>query len=99
MKYKVVTHDLKSLGLRKNPNILSFYANQWIFDPAPTKNSKDSGGIWVANSLGAAHTLKKYMLSRYNTECRIFVVDIGRVLYQNSYRTKTDKVMLLDEVF
>lgn len=29
--YKVFTEELKSLGLRKNPNIITFIPNEWYF--------------------------------------------------------------------
>jgi len=31
-------------------------------------------------------------------KCRLFEVEIGDVLYFNSYRTKTDKVKLIREI-
>lgn len=98
MYYKVVTKDLKSLGLRKNPNILTFPKRKWVKEENPVFGNSDSGGIWVANGYGQANTLKKYMKEKYDLNCRIFLVEIGKVLYENSYRTKTDKVMLCHEV-
>jgi len=98
MYYKVVTSDLKSLGLRKNPTILTFPEGVWVKEKSPSIGKNDSGGIWVANGYGQANTLKKYMKKKYNLNCRIFSVEIGDVLYENSYRTKTDKVLLCHEV-
>lgn len=99
MYYKVVTQDLKSLGLRKNPTIITFPIGEKVFEKGKIfKDNRDSGGIWVANSIGNARTLRKYMKSKYNIDCRIFSVEIGIVLYQNSYRTKTNYVRLEEEV-
>lgn len=106
--YKVVTSDLKSLGLRKNPTIMTFPIGQWIYEPRPTKDQGGfggTGGIWVANSLSNAKSLLKYLKIKSEKEnnpeffkCRLFEVEIGEVLYSNSYRTKTDKVKLIREV-
>lgn len=106
--YKVVTSNLKSLGLRKNPTIMNFPINKWIFEPNPTKDQGGwggTGGIWVANSLSAGKGLLKYLnkkaIKENNPEfmnCRLFEVEIGDILYSNSYRTKTDKVKLIKEI-
>lgn len=99
MYFKVVTSDLKSLGLRKNPTIMTFPLNRKIFETRKlVRGKEDYGGIWVANSIGNARTLKKYMYKKYGIICKIFTVEIGEILYQNSYRTKTNWVILRDEV-
>ena len=95
--YKVVTEDMKSLGLRKNPNILQFEKEKWVYEENPQPGNQGSGGIWVANGKGNAHTLKKYMQEKSVTT-KLFAVEIGKILYSNSYRTKTNKVRLLYEV-
>jgi len=94
--YKVTTYKLKSLGLRRNPNIMQF-GKYWVIEPHPTYDNKDNGGIWVTNSLSNARKLKKYYEERYGM-ARIFECQIGDILYQNSYRTKTDKVKLAKEI-
>lgn len=96
--YKVVTEELKSLGLRKNPSVMEFTVGEWKLEPYPTEGKIDFGGIWVTANLGGAKTLKKYMSKKYRKDCRIFEVEIGDILYQNSYRIKTNKVKLLREV-
>ena len=60
------------------------------------KDNKDSGGIWVTSTLSNAKKLKKYFEERYK-KARIFECEIGEILYQNAYRTKTDKVRLMKE--
>lgn len=106
--YKVVTNDLKSLGLRKNPTIMTFPINVWVYEPNPTRDQGGfggTGGIWVANDLSNAKSLIKYLKKKsikenslkFN-ECRLFEVEIGEILYSNSYRTKTDKVKLVKEI-
>ena len=96
--YKVVTEDMKSLGLRKNPSIIVFPLNHWIIEPRTLeRNDKDWGGIWCCEKLSAAKALKRYFEKRYG-KARIFACEIGEVLFQNSYRTKTDKVKLIKEI-
>ena len=98
MNYKVVTEDLKSLGLRKNPNVMTFYINKFVKEKNRLeKNNKDYGGIWCAVNLSNAKRLSKYIKQKYNKETKIFMVEIGKILYQNSYRVKTDKVKLINQ--
>jgi hypothetical protein len=106
--YKVVTKDLKSLGLRKNPTIMTFPIGEWVYEQKPTKDQGGwggTGGIWVANGLQGGKGLMKYLRKKAIKEdkpefleCRLFEVEIGEILYSNSYRTKTDKVKLKKEI-
>lgn len=96
MYYKVVTNDMKSLGLRKNPTIMKF-SSDWTYEPFPKVGNMDNGGIWVANGKSQATILQKYMLSK-GIPTILFSVEIGKILYSNSYRTKTDKVKLINEI-
>jgi hypothetical protein len=82
------------LGLRKNPNILKF-GNYWVYEKSPIYSSSDTGGIWVTATLSCAKQLKKYFEKRYS-KALIFQCEIGDVLYQNSYRVKTNKVKLIE---
>jgi len=61
--YRVVTEDMKSLGLRKNPNILTYPFQEWLFlEPKQIQKGKqDWGGIWVTRTLGSSKALQKYM--------------------------------------
>jgi hypothetical protein len=105
--YKVVTHDMKSLGLRKNPNIMTFDLNKWEYEPDDriSRTDSDFGGIWVAQTLSGAKGLIKYMRRKAIKEniplfsnVRLFECEIGDILYQNSYRVKTNKVKLKKEI-
>jgi hypothetical protein len=95
--YKVVTENLQSLGLRRNPNIMSFEINEWVHETSPGIGKQDNGGIWCCEKLSNARRLKKYFEEKY-TKARIFECEIGVVLYQNNYRTKTDKIKLNCEI-
>lgn len=90
--FKVTAPDRKSLGLRNNPTILTFPLKKWINSPTVKKGSSDDGGIWVATTLSNANHLKKYMFKHYGKHCRIFKATIGRILFRNSYRIKTDRI-------
>jgi hypothetical protein len=43
--YCVTTRDMKSLGLRKNPNIIQYEIGKWIFSPDIKNGICDDGGI------------------------------------------------------
>lgn len=95
--YKVVTKDMKSLGLRKNPNVMEFKLNVEMKEPTPKKGVSDSGGIWCCRRLSAAKTLKKYFEKKYGP-ARIFECKIGNIMFENSYRTKVDSIIFIKEV-
>jgi hypothetical protein len=98
--YKVVTDDMKSLGLRKNSNIVQFPVNKWVNLPpeqiVPGKG--DYGGIWLAVSLGNARGLQRYMFNKREQETRIFEAIVDNLLYFNSYRMKVGGIKLLEEL-
>lgn len=98
--YKVVTKNMKSLGLRKNPNIIKYPFNKWYYltDNKIKKGMDDWGGIWVTRTLSSARTLQKYMKCQYNKKVRIFKAIIDKTLYANSYRIKTNGLKLLEEI-
>jgi hypothetical protein len=99
--FKIVTKDLKSLGLRKNPNIIQYSVGEWYFLPPDQieRGPKDFGGIWVARTLSGAKGLRRYMRKHYSQETRIFRTMLGKILYFNSYRMKTNGINMFEEVF
>jgi len=98
--YRVVTEDMKSLGLRKNPNILTYPIGEWFYLPKSqiVSGNGDYGGIWVCKKLSSAKALYNYMRDKYNIATRIFKAQFDKDLYSNSYRTKTNGVKLLEEI-
>ena len=96
--FKVVTFNKKSLGLRNNSTILTFPLGKWVKSPTVKEGNSDDGGIWLAVSLSNAKRLKKYMFERYGNCCRIFRANIGRILFRNSYRIKTDRIKCEEEI-
>jgi hypothetical protein len=98
--FKVVTNDLRSLGLRHNPNIMYFPVGEWVrlSNDQLLAAKKDWGGIWSALRLSGARTLIKYMIEKYDTATRTFLAALDNPLYANSYRVKSQAVILLKEV-
>ena len=104
--YKVVTHNNNSLGLRKNPNILNFPIGISVYEHNDLDYSNnDYGGIWVTQTLSGARGLVRYMMKKSIKENNpilskviIYKCEIGEILYENSYRVKTDKVKLIDTI-
>jgi len=99
--YKVVTADLRSLGLRKNPNIMTFPIGEWAMQPEEfiIPGKEDFGGIWTALHKGSIATLQNYMQEKYDIKTRAFLTAMKRPVYANSYRIKSAGVMLLTEIF
>lgn len=99
--YKVVTEDLKSLGLRKNLNILTYPINKWYTLPKNqvSYGPGDWGGIWVVRLLSTAKKLQDYMSKGHNTKTRIFKACLDEILYSNSYRIKTTGIKMFEEVY
>ncbi|MFH1174198.1 MAG: hypothetical protein V1725_03640 [archaeon] len=98
--FKVVTPDLRSLGLRNNPHILQFVPSEWFMLPDSflQKGPSDWGGIWIARTLSQARNLSKYMADYHGRDTRLFATAIDEILYENSYRIKTNGVYLFEEV-
>ncbi len=98
--YKVVTSEMKSLGLRRNPNIIEYPVNEWFYLPKNElkRGKEDWGGIWVCRQPGAAKKVSEYMMEMYSKPTRIFKTLLDDVLYANSYRVKTNGVFLFEEI-
>ena len=99
--YKVVTNNLESLGLRKNPNIMKFPIGQWVRLPESltVPGEADFGGIWSALRKSSIKKLQKHCMETHGMETRAFLVAMDNPMYANSYRVKSQGVLLLEEVF
>lgn len=99
--YKVVTEDLKSLGLLR-ANQLQYSIGKWAYPLEPlSDHSRKGGGLWVSRQKSGAFGLVRYLMKKYQRASRVFVCIIGEILYQKSLdscRVKTDKLMLIREV-
>jgi hypothetical protein len=100
MGYRVVTQDMKSLGLRRNPNIIQYPFDEWYFlPPEQVKKGKgDWGGIWVCRIPSGAFGQRKRMMEEYGRQTRIFKACLADILFCNSYRIKTNGIRLFEEL-
>lgn len=98
--FKVVTAENCSLGLRKNPTPLHFPEGVWVkIDRAELIfSSEDAGGIWSARKRSGAETLKRYMLEQYDRPTKVYLAALFNPIFANSYRVKSQGVMLLEEL-
>jgi len=98
--YKVVTQSLQSLGLRKNPNIMTFPVGEWVIlaDNQTKRDDGDWGGVWTTLRKGSVNTLKRHCISTHGMETRAFLTAIFNPVFANSYRVKSQGVMLLKEL-
>lgn len=98
--FRVLTEDLKSLGLRRNPNIIKYPVRKWYFlpDDMLRTGSDDFGGIWVTRTLGDSRRLMNYMKEKHGVNTRVFRAAIDEILFANSYRIKTNGIYLIGEV-
>ena len=99
--YKVVKADMTSLGLRKNPNIMQFNLDEWIYIPEEKviEGISDMGGIWLARTPGRARAYQKYMQKKHDAETRVFFSLVDRILFVNQDRMKTNGIRLLEEIY
>lgn len=97
--FKVVTEDLKSLGLRKNPTVYQYNPKEWLIMPETqlVRNGIDYGGIWLCKREGEARGLQRYMMQKHNVSTRIFLTYALDILFENNTRFKTNGVYLEEE--
>lgn len=98
--FKVVTNENISLGLRKNPTPLYFPIHEWVKIKKEDLifSNDDAGGIWSALKRSGADTLKKYMMDQYNKPTTIYLTALFNPVFANSYRVKSQGVMLLEKL-
>ncbi len=96
--YKVVTEEMKSLGLRNNPNILEYVVGEWTVEENPIAGKCDEGGIWAATSLLGAKKIGYYVGKRYGTGTRIFKARANGELHRTPCRIKVREIVLEEEV-
>jgi len=98
--FKVVDSKNRSLGLRNNQNIITFFPNAWNDLPKNQTEAgpNDWGGVWSALSLSGATTLRKHCLNTWGMKTKIYYAALSNPLYANSYRVKSQGLMLLEEL-
>lgn len=96
--FKLVTHDLKSVGLLKASK-LQYKVGEWVYPLEPlSRHRLKGGGLHVVKKMSDVRWRKKYVEKEHGTVCRVFTCYIGKILFENTCRIKTSKVMLLEEV-
>ena len=99
--YKVVTEDLRSIGLRGAPQI-QYKIGEWVYPLEPlSMHYFKGGGLWVYSKRSDALNGKRYVEKKHRIKCRIFFCRIGIILThtpETFHRVKTNKVMLLQEL-
>ncbi len=97
--FKVVSDDLTSVGLLGAAK-LQYKVGEWVYPLEPlSDHPRRGGGLWVIRKRGAAFRMRRYLLDNHNLRARVFSCRIGDIILETSYRLKTDKVMLLDELY
>lgn len=99
--YKLVTEDLWSLELRRNPTPMNFPVGKWIFEERDLEYSnKDFGGIWTAIRKGNMSGLRKHCRETWDMETRGFLTAVyNPIAFVGNYRIKSEGVMLMKEVY
>lgn len=100
MGYKVVDSKNRSLGLRNNLNIITYTPNVWEELPKNQilEGNGDWGGIWSALTKSGAKTLQKHCLNTWGMKTKLYLAALSNPLYVNSYRVKSQGIMLLEEL-
>ncbi len=97
--YKVVTDKMESLGLRNNPTIMKFPIGTWVREKnslVPTE--ADWGGIWTAQRKGSIKMLQEHCSHTWGMKTKGYLTAIANPVFANSYRIKSEAVMILNEV-
>lgn len=99
LRYKVVKlPDLTSTGLLHS-TILTYKKKRWTYPAEPPQNGKHGpGGCWANRTISQARHLQVYLRERYRMRTAIFLCLIDRVLFESSYRTKTNRLFLIDRI-
>ena len=95
---KVLKSDLTSLGLR-GAHPIRYRVGKWVkpLEP-PSPGLWNGGGLWVVKKRSDAKKVEKNALEKHGIRCRFFFCEIGRIIEETSYRIKTDKVRLTEEI-
>ena len=98
VRYKVLTLGRESTGLLHS-RVMRYRLKRWNFPHDPPRPGKEGpGGLWASRNKAQARSLQRYLAERHGMETRIHLCLIGRVLFESSYRTKTDRLFLMDPI-
>lgn len=98
--YRVTTLDNKSLGLDRNLDILTYKLNEWVGIPKSDliPDIKGRGGVWTAINKSDAWSLQNHCLNTWNMRTRVYYAAVFNPVFATSYRVKSEKIMLLEEL-
>ena len=97
--FKVVRKDLTSVGLL-GASLVQYKIGEWVYPLEPLSNDHlKGGGLWVLKTRSGARRFRRYIRTKYGFDARIFTCEIGISLFHTSYRVKTDRVMLKEELY
>ncbi len=95
--YKVLREDLTSVGLL-GATRMQYHFNVWNKPLEPlSDHPRKGGGLWIVKRKCDARAIKKYLRRKHGIVARIFACRIGKILFETSYRTKTDKLFFTEE--
>lgn len=90
--FKVLRRDLTSVGLL-GATRMRYRFGVWNRPLEPLSDHPlKGGGLWVARKESDAWQRKKYLWKKHRVSARIFRCKIDRIIFENSYRVKTDGV-------
>ena len=100
--YRVVKKkDLTSLGLRRNPHILHYPINEWLYLPKKQiqEGPQDWGGISILLKPSQAKWMQNYMLDMHSMETRVFKAAFKDIIHLKERSVKTNAILMYEEIF
>jgi len=95
--FKVLRSDFTSVGLLGAVR-MQYRFNAWNRPLEPISNHpRKGGGLWIVKSKSDAKMVRKYLFNKHGIIARIFSCRIGRIIYETSYRVKTDGVFFTEK--
>lgn len=90
--FKILDKNLHSGGIAGS-KCLEYKLNEWVENPGLITNEPLRGGLFVLNDL---KDINRIIKKRPNA--RIFICEIGDILRETRYLTKTNRIKLLKEL-
>lgn len=99
VRYKVLTLDMKSTGLAHS-KIVKYRMKKWNhpWKGIVIPGKCGAGGLWANANKSMARGLQRYLKDRHDIDTRIHLCIIDQNLFESSYRTKTNRLFLLDPI-
>jgi len=99
LRFKVLRRPgLTSVGLLHS-KIIRYSTQRWNHPAeAPEKGRRGPGGLWVNRRLSQARCAARYLADKHGMKTVIYACLIDENLFESSYRTKTNRLLLLHRV-